>query len=86
MSRSGNVWDNAAMEMRAHSLSLSRRHRGSSHGHLLRVIKATPIASIRLRSLNGAGRPYRGENPAPGKDVHGELDPTPGIGEHPEIA
>ena len=22
---------------------------------------------------------YRGENPAPGKDVHGELDRTPGI-------
>ncbi len=28
-------------------------------------------------------RPYRGENPAPGKDVHGELDPTPGIREQP---
>jgi hypothetical protein len=28
-------------------------------------------------------RPYRGENPEPGKDVHGELDPTPGIREHP---
>jgi hypothetical protein len=28
-------------------------------------------------------RPYRGENPAPGKDVHGELDPTPGIRERP---
>src|SRR5207247_10283713 len=27
--------------------------------------------------------PYRGENPAPGKDVHGELDPTPGIRERP---
>ena len=26
-------------------------------------------------------RPYRGENPEPGKDVHGELDPTPGIRE-----
>jgi hypothetical protein len=24
---------------------------------------------------------YRGENPAPGKDVHGEVDPTPGIRE-----
>jgi hypothetical protein len=22
-------------------------------------------------------RPYRGENPEPGKDVHGELDPGP---------
>jgi hypothetical protein len=28
-------------------------------------------------------RPYRGENPAPGKDVRGELDPTPGIRERP---
>jgi len=28
-------------------------------------------------------RPYRGENPEPGKDVHGELDPTPGIREQP---
>src|SRR5439155_1470934 len=26
-------------------------------------------------------RPYRGENPAPGKDVDGELDPTAGIRE-----
>jgi hypothetical protein len=28
-------------------------------------------------------RPYRGENPEPGKDVHGELDPWPGIREQP---
>jgi hypothetical protein len=27
--------------------------------------------------------PYHGENNGPGKDVHGELDPTPGIGERP---
>jgi hypothetical protein len=27
--------------------------------------------------------PYCGENPAPGKDVDGELDPTPGIREQP---
>ena len=27
--------------------------------------------------------PYRGENPVPGKDVRGELDPTPGIRERP---
>jgi hypothetical protein len=27
--------------------------------------------------------PYRGENPEPGKDVHRELDPTPGIREQP---
>src|SRR5262245_51133844 len=26
-------------------------------------------------------RPYRGENNGPGKDIHGELDPTPGIRE-----
>lgn len=25
--------------------------------------------------------PYRGENPGPGKDVHRELDPKPGIRE-----
>ena len=28
-------------------------------------------------------RPYRGENPEPGKDVLGELDPWPGIREQP---
>jgi len=28
-------------------------------------------------------RPDRGENPEPGKDVHGELDPWPGIREQP---
>ena len=28
-------------------------------------------------------RPYRGENPEPGKDVHGELDLRPGIREQP---
>src|SRR5262245_24362083 len=28
-------------------------------------------------------RPYRGENPEPGKDVHGELDLRPGIRERP---
>jgi hypothetical protein len=27
--------------------------------------------------------PYRGENPGPGKDVHGELDHRPGIREQP---
>ena len=27
--------------------------------------------------------PYRGENNGPGKDIHGELDPTPGIREQP---
>src|SRR5262249_3043792 len=26
--------------------------------------------------------PYCGENPEPGKDVYGELDPRPGIREH----
>src|SRR5262249_25671544 len=26
--------------------------------------------------------PYCGENPGPGKDVYGELDPRPGIKEH----
>ena len=28
-------------------------------------------------------RPYRGENPEPGKDVHGESHPRPGIRERP---
>src|SRR5260221_13483974 len=36
-----------------------------------------------LALIAGAVDPYRGENPAPGKDVHGELDPTPGIREQP---
>ena len=27
--------------------------------------------------------PYRGENPGPGKVVHRELDPKPGISERP---
>jgi hypothetical protein len=27
--------------------------------------------------------PYRGENNGPGKNIHGELDPTPGIREQP---
>jgi hypothetical protein len=27
--------------------------------------------------------PYGGENPGPGKDVHAELDHTPGIREQP---
>src|SRR5207249_10962778 len=27
--------------------------------------------------------PYCGENPGPGKDVHGELEPRPGIREQP---
>src|SRR5215831_16724570 len=30
--------------------------------------------------------PYRGENPVPGKDARGELDPTPGIREQPRPA
>jgi hypothetical protein len=28
--------------------------------------------------------PYRGENPGPGEDVEGELEPRPGIREQPE--
>ena len=35
------------------------------------------------RSDMRRARPYRGENPAPGKDAHGDLDPTPGIREQP---
>ena len=38
---------------------------------------ASPYAIMRRAS------PYRGENPGPGKDGLGELDPTPGIRERP---
>src|SRR5215470_3222411 len=30
-------------------------------------------------SIMRRARPYRGENPAPGKDVRGELDPRPEV-------
>jgi hypothetical protein len=36
--------------------------------------------SLGLPVTLGSSR-KRGENPAPGKDVHGEVDPTPGIRE-----
>ncbi len=32
-----------------------------------------------LLSWHAEGASLRGENPGPGKDVHGELDPTPGM-------
>jgi hypothetical protein len=41
---------------------------------------------IRQRHLTpscGGHVPYRGENPEPGKDACGELDPSPGIREQP---
>src|SRR6266700_29500 len=38
-----------------------------------------PLASS--YAIMRRARPYRGENPEPGKDVHGELDPRPGIRE-----
>jgi hypothetical protein len=40
-----------------------------------------PLASS--YAIMRRARPYRGENPEPGKDVHGELDPRPGIREQP---
>jgi hypothetical protein len=40
-------------------------------------LPASPCAIMRRAC------PYRGENPEPGKDVHGEIDPWPGIREQP---
>ena len=39
-----------------------------------------PASSYAIMRKEG---PYRGENPAPGKDVEGELEPRPGIREQP---
>ena len=47
---------------------------GQLHSKQLRSIK------MLIDSNHGI---YRGENPAPGEDVHGELDRTPGIRERP---
>lgn len=44
-----------------------------------RVLHIDPPASS--YAIMRRARPYRGENPEPGKDVHGELDPWPGIRE-----
>ena len=41
---------------------------------LLEMLHSKQLRSIKM---------HRGENPAPGKDVHGELDRTPGIRERP---
>ena len=43
----------------------------------------TLIHQRHLTPSCGGHCPYRGENPDPGKDVHGELDPWPGIREQP---
>src|SRR5262245_22408911 len=40
------------------------------------------LARTRSAAMRRA-RPYRGENNGPGKDIHAELDPTPGIREQP---
>ena len=39
-------------------------------------LKIAQLVKMLVDSNHGI---YRGENPAPGKDVHGELDRTPGI-------
>jgi hypothetical protein len=36
-------------------------------------------AQVNQNAIDSNHGIYRGENPAPGKDVHGELDRTPGI-------
>jgi hypothetical protein len=55
-----------------------KRRARHSRGHQA----LTNIVKIALAIMRRAC-PYRGENPGPGKDVHGELDPTPGMREQP---
>ena len=47
---------------------------------ILSLIQLAPASSY---AIMRRARPYRGENNGPGKDIHGELDPTPGIREQP---
>ena len=49
---------------------------------LLEMLHSKQLRSIKMLIDSNHGI-YRGENPAPGKDVHGELDRTPGIRERP---
>jgi hypothetical protein len=48
---------------------------------LLEMLHSKQLRSIKMLIDSNHGI-YRGENPGPGKDVHGELDHTPGIREH----
>jgi hypothetical protein len=44
------------------------------------------FAESETRELEVGGHaPYRGENPGSGKDVHGELEHTPGITDRTEL-
>ena len=49
---------------------------------LLEMLHSKQLRSIKMLIDSNHGI-YRGENPAPGEDVHGELDRTPGIREQP---
>ena len=49
---------------------------------LLEMLHSKQLRSIKMLIDSNHGI-YRGENPGPGKDVHGELDHTPGIREQP---
>ena len=58
-----------------------RQRRGTVE-HPFGTIKARMGATHFLMKILRA-RPYRGESPEPGKDVHGELELRPGIREQP---
>ena len=49
---------------------------------LLEMLHSKQLRSIKMLVDSNHGI-YRGENPGPGKDVHGELDHRPGIREQP---
>ena len=49
---------------------------------LLEMLHLKELRSIKMLIDSNHGI-YRGENPAPGKDVHEKLDRTPGIRERP---
>ena len=50
---------------------------------LLEMLHSKQLRSIKMLIDSNHGI-YRGENPGPGNDVHGELDHRPGIREQPE--
>jgi hypothetical protein len=49
---------------------------------LLEMLHSKQLRSIKML-IDSNHDIYRGENPGPGKDVHGELDHRPGIREQP---